>query len=366
MANEDREYGDGSVFPDKEGGWVAMLELPRKGDGKRRRGFRRRKTEAAAEKALKEMRNELDRSGQITSADRTVINAIETFRATLPDSPNDNWLFGLIEAGLGSYRVKTLSVAQCDQFLSECAAGQYGRRPIGKNHVGRVRQRLAGILRNEMRLGSIERNVAEVAKMPTTDVTAKDQRALSVEELHQLLDRAEGYVLILVDLCGRNALRPAEARALRRVDFDLDTGELDINGQMNRRNERGPVKRATNAERTIGIDDATISRLRRWRDDRRTLGPVNPFDFVGISPAGKPIGRELFANDMKLLCAAASVAPRITPYELRHTAISHQADTGRTAWEIADWAGTSEAMISSRYRYRHRLRRVSTIRPADT
>lgn len=66
---------------------------------------------------------------------------------------------------------------------------------------------------------------------------------------------------------------------------------------------------------------------------------------------------------MKRLCAAAKIEPHITPYELPHTAITLQADAGRTSWEIADWAGTSEAMISSRYR--HRLRRLSALLPAD-
>lgn len=47
----------------------------------------------------------------------------------------------------------------------------------------------------------------------------------------------------------------------------------------------------------------------------------------------------------------------ITPYELRHTAITHQADPGWTSFEIADWVGTSEQMLSERYR--QRLRRVS-------
>jgi hypothetical protein len=40
-----------------------------------------------------------------------------------------------------------------------------------------------------------------------------------------------------------------------------------------------------------------------------------------------------------------------------------QADVGRSSWELADWAGTSEAMINRTYR--HRLRRVTTILPVD-
>lgn len=84
-------------------------------------------------------------------------------------------------------------------------------------------------------------------------------------------------------------------------------------------------------------------------------------DFVAVSASGRPIGREAFAIAMRSLCQAAEIDPHVTPYELRHTAISHHADSGRTSWEIADWAGTSEVMISSRYRLR--LRRISTLLP---
>lgn len=104
------------------------------------------------------------------------------------------------------------------------------------------------------------------------------RRALTIEELHRLVDAASGSRLILIDLCGRNGLRLAEA----------------------------------------------------W---------------------------------VRLPCPKVGIEPAITPYEPRHTAINLQADAGRSSWEIADWARTSEA-TGSRI-YRHRLRRLSTLQPAD-
>ena len=359
-----RSAGEGSVFKDGEGRWVAMIELPRLGDGKRRRRKRKAGTKADAQRALKEMQKELERSGTILSADRTIHDAIATFRAGRPPSANDDWLFGLIASGLGSYRVRSLSVRQCDLFLAECAEGRYGRRPIGKDHLRRVRQRLAALVRNEVRIGTVARNVAEVAELPTTDVEPRGRRALTVGELHQLLDVADGWLLVLIDLCGRNGLRPAEARALRWIDVDFERAELNVSGQMNRNNERGPVKRATNAERTIGIDQRTADRLRGWRAEASApFGEPAEGTYVASANGSVPIGREALAKSLRYLCAQVSLSPHVTPYELRHTAISHQADIGRTSWEIADWAGTSERMISSRYR--HRLRRISSLRPAD-
>ena len=172
----------------------------------------------------------------------------------------------------------------------------------------------------------------------------------------------------LDDLCGRNGLRPAEARALRWQDVRLDQGELEITGQMDRTNNRGPVKRAANAARTIGIDQSTVDRLKGWKQARTELQAAArsawaELDFVAVGGTGQAIGRETFAVAMRCFCEAAEITPHVTPYELRHTAISHQAEAGRTSWEIADWAGTSETMISSRYR--HRLRRVSLLLPVD-
>ncbi len=40
-----------------------------------------------------------------------------------------------------------------------------------------------------------------------------------------------------------------------------------------------------------------------------------------------------------------------------------QADAGRSSWDLADWAGTSEAMINRVYRLR--LRRVTSVLPVD-
>lgn len=363
-----RSSQEGTVFQNRHGQWIAMIELPRGPDGKRRRRLRRARTKAEAKDRLAELQEELRSTGTVAGANRTIAEAVETFRSGQPPSPNDDWLLGLVVAGLGGRKVKQLTVADCDGFLVDCAEGVHGTRPIGTSHLRRVKQRLAAVLRNELRLGMVMQNVAEVAKLPTTSVLPKERRSPTVEELRRLLALADGAVGVLIDLCGRNGLRPAEARALRWQDLDLDQGELDVSGQMDRTNSRGPVKRAANAARTIGIDRRTVDRLKRWHEDQLALAAEarsgwTALDFVATGATGQPIGREAFAIAMRSLCAEAEIQPHVTPYELRHSAISHQADAGRTSWEIADWAGTSEAMISSRYR--HRLRRVSRLRPAD-
>jgi integrase len=82
---------------------------------------------------------------------------------------------------------------------------------------------------------------------------------------------------------------------------------------------------------------------------------------VATTARGKPVDRHAFAKSLKRLCTEIGIDP-ISPYELRHTAITMQADAGHSSWEIADWTGTSEAMISEVCR--HRLRLLAALRPA--
>lgn len=363
-----RSANDGTVVQTANGRWAAVIELPRSGDGKRQRRWRRARTKAEAQELLREMRDELHRTGTISNATRTVAEAVEDWRAERPDNSHDDWVLGLIVEGLGAARVAALTVPECDRFLKAAAGGLGDRQPVGQAHLRRVRQRLIGVLKNEIRLGYATRNVAEVSQLPRIDAEPKPRRALTADELGRLLAVAKGARLILVDLCGRNALRPAEARALRWADIDLDAQELSVTGQQTRGNERGKVKRAHNAARTIMLDERTIERLTAWRiqqeQHRAAVGESwIDLDLVASTAQGTAIDRHAFARSMRLLCEHAGIEPTITPYELRHTAMSLQADAGRSSWEIADWAGTSEAMVSSRYR--HRLRRVAGLRPVD-
>ena len=356
-----RSPKDGAVYRSPDGsGWIAALELPMLGDGRRRRRKRRAKTRAEAQELLRQMKDELAKAGSVSSAQRTVGDAVESFMArrelealAAGTRDNDRWLAGLIVAGLGRRKLSALTVADCDHFLATCMAGLGDRRPIGRAHMAKLRQRLAAVLRNEMRHGNLARNVAELAIVPAGHDQGDDdldeeqgRRSLTVDELHRLLGAATGSRLILIDLCGRNGLRPAEARALRWVDVDLDAGELSVRGQMDRHDRRTNVKKAHNAARTIPLDETTVERLKTLGPGgRRDAGPRRP----GLDRDRRR--RRLGLRYRRRPPQLRPVAPpplreardRASDHPLRatHTAISLQADAGRSSWEIADWAGTS-------------------------
>lgn len=368
-----RAATEGTVFQDESGRWVAMLELPRHPDGRRNRKKRRARTQSEAQRLLRTMRDEYAATATVTNARRTVAEAVADYRAAreaqgLSKATLDQgrWQLDVITEGLGRRRLVNLTVSDCDSFLDAAAQGTGERRPISRSHIARIRFVLVNVLDNEIRVGQLSRNVAELSILPATTVAKKQRRALTHDELSVLLAAAKGSRLILIDLCARNGLRPAEARALRWADVDLDLGHLTISGQLDRQNRRTTPKTKKSA-RSIQLDDTTVARLRTWQIKQAELRKAARNAWVDLSivastARGNPIDRHSFARSLRGLCGSCGIEPSVSPYELRHTAITMQADAGHSSWEIADWAGTSAAMISEVYR--HRLREVSSLKPA--
>ncbi len=87
--------------------------------------------------------------------------------------------------------------------------------------------------------------------------------------------------------------------------------------------------------------------------------PVKDAEFT---VRGTPIQRGRQGELLHNICDKSRVE-RITPYELRHTAISQQIEAGHNLTQVADWAGTSVKMIQQHYR--HKLKEISIIPPVD-
>ncbi len=280
-------------------------------------------------------------------------------------------MLGLIDYGLGWRRLAELTVDDCDAFLEQAAAGlKPGSRPVGPDHLARLRAMLVAVVRNEMRRGAVGRNVADQSNRPKRPPKRKrnrKRRALSREQLRRMVAVSTGADLIAVDLIGRNGLRPAEARALRWSALDPERQLLTVALQMDEDDDPDDVK-TDNSHRTIRLDDRTIERLGNWRQTQDRLRARHgdrwvDDDFVVTTRYGTPINRNNMLRSVRRLCEAAEIVPSIVTYELRHTAISFQADAGKSSWEIADWAGTSERMIAETYR--HQLKAIPDLTPAD-
>jgi hypothetical protein len=386
-----RARGEGTVTRDGDG-WIARIELPPGPDGRRRRPKRRAATEKEAYKKLQELQRERDDALNPGRRSRTVGDAVAAFLA-IPTAVEraehtiylDRWRGEMITAGLGRRRLGELTVQECDQFLQAVADGRFGDRPMNTDGVRRTRRLLIKILANEMRINNLARNVADLSVMPVChdrSVTTSnvhdvdeseddelldgDRRSLTPDELARLRAIASHQLLVVVELCGRNGLRPAEARGLRWSCVDLDDLTLTVNRQMSSKDRLTKTK-TKRARRTITIDQETAECLTKWSerqaDQANRAGPLwaNTAGLIVTTRVGTAINRNNLNRSMTRLSRKARLTPPIVPYELRHTAITFQVEAGHENWRIADWAGTSERMIEEVYR--HKLNRVTELAP---
>ena len=365
-----RGHGEGSIYR-VDGGWTAVLDLPRGPDGKRNRRRRRAKTKAEALDKLRQMQAELSATGDIPDRGRRVSATLADFykvrqaRRIAPRTLElDRWMLSVIDEVLGNKRITELSVADVDRFLAVAGQGRQGK-PIGYSSLRRIRSTLVAAIRNDMRLGLVHRNVADLSVMPAGLGEKSERRALTLDELNQMCEAATGTTAILVDLIGRNGLRPSEARAMRWQFVDLDALTLTVRAQLSNKAEFVEPK-TRKAYRTIRIDETTAEKLCRWHEhqdgQQATAGSYwRNLDLVATTSSGRPIQRHNLRRSIRKLCSLVDIDPPINPYELRHTAISIQAEAGNPAFQIADWAGTSERMISDIYR--HKLQEISVLGP---
>ncbi len=102
-----------------------------------------------------------------------------------------------------------------------------------------------------------------------------------------------------------------------------------------------------------------VDALSTWRARQPHYNGV---DLVLTSRVGTPIRQENLRRSIREACHRAGIEV-VTPYELRHTAITHQVEAAHAVTVIADWAGTSEKMIFEHYR--HRMTDVVQLRAPD-
>ncbi len=374
-----RSAGEGSVYQ-SEGSWIAAIELPADPSGKRVRRKRKAKTKTEALAKLRQMRLELQTTGSTGDSSRTVNQTLDNYlevRRAEDIAPRtlagDEWMITVIRSGLGRRRLSALRVIDVDRFLAQARdglarpSGSQGRS-IGRSSLRRIRATLIRAIKNDMRLGYLANNVADLSVMPGELLGPGERRSLTHEELDRLCASAAGPTGILTDFIGRNGLRPSEARAMRWSNVDFEAMRMTINCQLNDKDEFTDAK-TRKAYRTIVLDDVTANKLRAWKPEqelKRADARVtwHDLDLVATTATGRPIQRNNLGRAIRQLCSRLEIDPPITPYELRHTAISLQADAGYPAFLIADWAGTSERMISEVYR--HRITTTISLEPLPT
>ena len=371
-----RSYGEGSVYPTSDGkGWMADLSimLP---NGKRKRIRRRAKNKTEANRILRSLRDELHQKGSVPSQQRTVAATVADYLTVrraqglqLQTLAKDRRQAEIIRLGLGSKRIATLSVEDCDAFLRSAADGDFGR-PMGRPELRRLRQKLIRTIENDERRGLVTRNVARLSVVPEESadrIPRREPRAITLEEIERLISVVSSPIDVFVDLVGRNGLRPAEARGLRWSRVDFGSATIRVDGQMNRANHLAKAK-TKRSYRTIRVDDVSLARLGSWQTLQSSWEAAasaawsgNPQGLIVTTRFGTAVNQRNVHRSIARGCNRATIEPSIAAYDLRHSAITLQVERGHAPHRIADWAGTSERMIADVYR--HKIDFVSDLGP---
>ncbi len=224
-----------------------------------------------------------------------------------------------IVPAIGRVKVAKLTPAQIDRQMSEkLDAG------LSVSTVRHIRAVLAQALDQEVRWGSVPRNVASLNRGPKQ--THTEGRTLTPEQARSLLGSLRGhrnealYALML-----STGLRRGEALGLRWADVDVEAGTMAVSRQLKREGGRLVTAdtKTARSRRSVNLPEpmvAGIGRPRRQAEQRLAFGDawVNS-GFVFTTSVGTPIDRRNLYREFQQVCRNAGLGDW-HPHELRHSA----------------------------------------------
>jgi integrase len=371
-----RPRGDGALHYDERAGlWVGRLELEPAADGKRRQRKVRARTKRAAAEKLRELRAQEHGGVDLTTRVMTVAELAEAWLtkvAPVRNAPSTlarttYTIHHNVIPAVGQHRLDKLRPEHVEAWLdAEARAGKAKRTLEG------YRLLLAEVLSWAQKRRLMTWNPARLAELPVGARPPAAKRSLTEDEAQRLLDALESerlgpYFATLLLL----GLRPGEADALAWSAVDLDAGTVTISAALQRGDGGrplaiGPTK--TKASRVLSMPARVTDALRRQRvqqaQERLAAGPYWSQDWAGLvftTDQGTPMHPSNMRRDLARICERADL-PRLTPYELRHSAASLLVAAGVPPFEAADLLGHADLRMLERH-YRHRLTPVVTAGP---
>ena len=277
------------------GAWVADARY-RDHDGVTRQIERTGATGQKAEDALKRALTErLTLAGDDITAETTIrgvgeqwfVDEIEGAKALNTERRYREILDGVVYPGLGSVRMREVSVSRLDRFLKLTASTRGAATATVTKTV------LSGVLGMAARHGALQgnplRDVASIKK------PQKEVRVLAIEQLWDLRRRMYANELAVlrdvpepIDYMLGTGSRIGEALALRWADLDLEARPATalVRATVVWVNERGAIiqerPKSASSRRLLTLPDWTAEMLRR----RQEATPKNDLDLVFPSARG--------------------------------------------------------------------------------
>lgn len=367
MAKQRRRgRGEGSIYKDSRGRWVAVLDTGTDAKGKRQRQrFIGKRYEDVRDRLRKAQREHEE--GRKTDGGRklTVSELMDQFveYELVPNSRTEKtaeghrWAAGHIKDGLGARKLAELGYEDIRGWLTELAERNWARSSLVA-----VLSRLKRALRWAQQRRIVAENPAELVTVP--HARRREGKSLTVEQAEALIAAASGHRLEALILLGLHIpARPGELLGLTWNDVDLDSGVLTFHRALRRESQPGhplvlgPLK-TEQSRRSIQLEDQSIiDALKRRRAiyRREKLSAGSEWQDFATEHGGLVFGSEYGgptdpANMRRLLkglAYKAGLGDNWTVYELRFSAISLRSDRGERIEDIADLAGHRNSYVTS-------------------
>ena len=321
-----RGFGDGSIYPLKDGRWVSYIRMP---DGRKK--FFTGRTRDVVKYRLQEAQRQaaaghlpMGRDVQVSAyLERWLADAVK--HSVRPRTyENYDLCVRRLLPFIGRSRLRALSAEQIQFALGKLLDSGMAARSVRQVHM---------VLRKALKQGVLWRllvtNPSDAVSAPRPE--RKEMRTLSEDEIRHFLTVTRGrrdyglWVLLVT-----TGLRLGEALALRWSDLEMKEGQATIKRAVQRQRGAGLVfvePKSARSRRTVPIPHETIDVLEEQRKcndrDRQKAGELwNENDLVFPTPVGRP-------RDSAYRSAAFHVAlhraglPRMRLHDLRHTAATH-------------------------------------------
>jgi integrase len=321
-----RGFGEGSIYPRKDGRWVSYLRMP---DG-RKKFFTGRSRDMVKDRLQEAQRQAL--AGQLVIGRDQIVAAYlerwltEAVQHSVRPRTYENYDLCVrrLLPYLGRVRLRALTPEQIQHALGRLLEDGLGKRSVRQTHM---------VLRRALQQAVLWRilpnNPSDAVRPPRPD--RKEMQTLTEEEVRRLVAmttgmRDHGLWVVLVT----TGLRLGEALALRWSDIDLKEARATVRRAVQRQRGAGLVfvePKTARSRRRVPLPLETLRVLedqRRANERDRSNAGIQWFeqDLVFPNPLGRP--RDTAYRSVSFHAALKRAGlPQIRLHDLRHTAATH-------------------------------------------
>ncbi|MGG4011455.1 tyrosine-type recombinase/integrase [Bacillus smithii] len=322
-------------FRERGDGWEYRIKYKDPATGKKREkskgGFR---TKKEAQLAADEMRRKLELGIDINKEDMLLKDYFQYWfdnykKGTVSRGTEKTFMqaINIITKHLGYVQMKDLDRGKYQRFINKIAPS------FAKSTLQRHNSRWSEAFEEAVMLDIIQKNPAYKVKYPTTTKPIKNKKKnVELEEAKQLMQAMEEdwsrqyqhYKYITYLLIGTGA-RIGEVTALHLNDVDFKNKIIHINKTFIREDRVWKIKNTTktgeSGERTIGLDDFTLSKMKEWRKIRNEIilrHGLKDVPYFFINEIGDFIKTVNYGDMLRSICKRHKIR-HITPHMFRHT-----------------------------------------------